>query len=339
MRLRVAASVTEPFLALILAVSYPTIDMEVIEDIGQYNWEGGACVTVGTFDGLHIGHRKIIKELVQNARSCGLRSVVITFDPHPRQVLAKGSVVRFVLTRKEKVEMMSTLGVDVLIIHPFSKEFAALTAKDFLVDMLCARLNMKCLVKGFNNHFGCDRLSDLDALETLGSEHGFEVVEVAEECHGGVTCSSTVVRRMIAEGRMGAASAVLGYDYFVEGTVVHGRMIGRTIGFPTANVYIGDDSKILPRPGAYVATVEFDGSKWPAILNIGSNPTVNDECDRVFLEAHLIGFEGDLYGRRIRVNVLRHIRNEVKFGSLSELKQQLQQDEQVAVSVIAQYAS
>ena len=313
--------------------------MEVIEDIGQYNWEGGACVTVGTFDGLHIGHRKIIKELVQNARSCGLRSVVITFDPHPRQVLAKGSVVRFVLTRKEKVDMMSTLDVDVLIIHPFSKEFAALTAKDFLVDMLCARLNMKCLVKGFNNHFGCDRLSDLDALETLGSEHGFEVVEVEEECHDGVTCSSTVVRRMIAEGRMGAASAVLGYDYFVEGTVVHGRMIGRTIGFPTANVYIGDDSKILPRPGAYVATVEFDGSKWPAILNIGSNPTVNDECDRVFLEAHLIGFEGDLYGRRIRVNVLRHIRNEVKFGSLSELKQQLQQDEQVAVSVIAQYAS
>ena len=313
--------------------------MEVIEDIEQYNGEGGACVTVGTFDGLHIGHRKIIKERVQNARVSGLRSVVITFDPHPRQVLAKGAVVRFVLTREEKVEMMSTLGVDVLIIHPFSREFAALTAKDFLVDVLCAKLNMKCLVKGFNNHFGCDRLSDLDELEALGAEHGFDVVEVEEECRGGVTCSSTVVRRMIAEGRMGAASAVLGYDYFVEGTVVHGRMIGRTIGFPTANVYIGDDSKILPRPGAYVATVELDGRTWPAILNIGSNPTVNEECDHVFLEAHLIGYEGDLYGRRIRVNVLRHIRNEVKFGSLSELKQQLQQDEQVAVNVIAQYAS
>lgn len=313
--------------------------MEIIEGIGQYCGEGGTCVTVGTFDGLHIGHRKIIKELVDNARYGGLRSVVVTFDPHPRQVLAKGAVVRFVLTRKEKVEMMSTLGVDVLIIHPFSLDFAALTAKDFLVDMLCSRLNMKCLVKGFNNHFGCDRLSDLGALEALGSEHGFDVVEVEEECRGGVTCSSTAVRRMIAEGRMSSASSILGYDYFVEGNVVHGRMIGRTIGFPTANIYIGDDSKILPRPGAYVATVDLDGKTWPAILNIGSNPTVNEERDRVFLEAHIIGFEGDIYGRRIRVNVLRHIRNEVKFASLSELKEQLLKDEQEAVNVIAQYAS
>ena len=313
--------------------------MEIVEGIENYHPDSPTCVTVGTFDGLHIGHRKIIKELVQIAESEGIRSVVITFDPHPRQVLAKGSVVRFVLTREEKVEMMSTIGVDVLIIHPFSKEFAALTAKDFLVDMLCARLNMKFLVKGFNNHFGSDRLSDLAALESLGSEYGFEVVEVDEESRGGVTCSSTAVRRMIAEGRMGAASAILGYDYFVDGTVVHGRMIGRTIGFPTANVYIGDDSKILPRPGAYVATVDLDGKLWPAILNIGSNPTVNEECDRVFLEAHIIGFDGDIYGRRIRVNVLRHIRNEVKFGSLSELKEQLQKDKQMAVSVIAQYAS
>ena len=313
--------------------------MEIVEGIENYHPDLPTCVTVGTFDGLHIGHRKIIKELVQIAESEGIRSVVITFDPHPRQVLAKGSVVRFVLTREEKVEMMSTLGVDVLIIHPFSKEFAALTAKDFLVDMLCARLNMKFLVKGFNNHFGSDRLSDLAALESLGSEYGFEVVEVDEESRGGVTCSSTAVRRMIAEGRMTSASAILGYYYFVDGTVVHGRMIGRTIGFPTANVYIGDDSKILPRPGAYVATVDLDGKLWPAILNIGSNPTVNEECDRVFLEAHIIGFDGDIYGRRIRVNVLRHIRNEVKFGSLSELKDQLQKDKQMAVSVIAQYAS
>lgn len=313
--------------------------MEIIEGIENYHPDAPTCVTVGTFDGLHIGHRKIIKELVQIAESEGLRSVVITFDPHPRQVLAKGAVVRFVLTREEKVEMMSTLGVDVLVIHPFSREFAALTAKDFLVDMLCARLNMKFLIKGFNNHFGCDRLSDFDALDALGTEHGFGVVEVEEECRGGVTCSSTAVRRMIAEGRMTSASAILGYYYFVDGTVVHGRMIGRTIGFPTANVYIGDDSKILPRPGAYVATVDLDGKTLPAILNIGSNPTVNDDSDRVFLEAHILDFEGDIYGRRIRVNVLRHIRNEVKFGSLDELKAQLQQDVEFAREVIAQYAS
>lgn len=313
--------------------------MEIIEGIENFHPDAPTCVTVGTFDGLHIGHRKIIKELVQIAGSEGLISVVITFDPHPRQVLAKGSVVRFVLTRQEKIDMLSNLGVDVLIIHPFSQEFAALTAKDFLVDMLCARLNMKFLIKGFNNHFGSDRLSNFGALDALGAEHGFGVVEVEEECRGGVTCSSTAVRRMIAEGRMTSASAILGYYYFVDGTVVHGRMIGRTIGFPTANVYIGDDSKILPRPGAYVATVVLDGKTLPAILNIGSNPTVNDDSDRVFLEAHILDFEGDIYGRRIRVNVLRHIRNEVKFGSLDELKAQLQEDVEFARGVIAQYAS
>ena len=313
--------------------------MEIVEGIENYHPDAPTCVTVGTFDGLHVGHRKIIRELVQIAENEGLRSVVITFDPHPRQVLAKGAVVRFVLTREEKVELMSTLGVDVLVIHPFSKEFAALTAKDFLVDVLCARLNMKCLVKGFNNHFGCDRLSDFGALDALGTEHGFDVVEVGKECRDGVTCSSTAARRMIAEGKMSSASAILGYYYYVNGTVVHGRMIGRTIGFPTANVYIGDDSKILPRPGAYVATVVLDGKTWPAILNIGSNPTVNDDSDRVFLEAHILDFEGDIYGRHIRVNVLRHIRNEVKFGSLDELKAQLQHDVEYARGVIAQCAS
>ena len=244
--------------------------MEIVEGIENYHPDLPTCVTVGTFDGLHIGHRKIIKELVQIAESEGIRSVVITFDPHPRQVLAKGSVVRFVLTREEKVEMMSTLGVDVLIIHPFSKEFAALTAKDFLVDMLCARLNMKFLVKGFNNHFGSDRLSDLAALESLGSEYGFEVVEVDEESRGGVTCSSTAVRRMIAEGRMGAASAILGYDYFVDGTVVHGRMIGRTIGFPTANVYIGDE-KACVKMWKVDAVQPVVNTAWPILQAPSAN--------------------------------------------------------------------
>ncbi len=316
--------------------------MEIIEGIDRYNNAmGGTCVTVGTFDGLHVGHRKIMDVLVRQAREEGLRSVVVTFDPHPRQVLSPDSKLKFVLTRREKEEMFAALGIDVLVIHPFSRAFAALSAKEFLSGVLKDRLMMRRLVKGFNNHFGCDRLSDLGEIQRLGEECGFSVTQVGAECRGGVSASSTLVRRLIGDGSMEDAAAILGYDYFFEGEVVHGRMIGRTIGFPTANINIGDDSKILPRTGAYVAAVKVDNDvkPWPTILNVGSNPTVNNVDDRVFLEAHLIGFDGDLYGRRVRVSVLHRLRDEVKFGTLSQLKRQLQHDTEAAQSFICQYAS
>ena len=313
--------------------------MEIVDGIENYRPDAPTCVTVGTFDGLHIGHRKIMDALVGIARRERLRSVVITFDPHPRQVLAPGAEVRFVLTREEKIEMFASLGVDVLVIHPFSRKFAALCAKDFLVDVLCGELRMRHLVKGFNNHFGCDRLSDADAIRALGGENGFAVTQVDAECCGGVSASSTLVRRLITDGNMEESAKVLGYQFFVEGTVVHGRMIGRMIGFPTANLNIGDPTKILPKPGAYVATACIDGESHPAILNIGSNPTVNSDSKKVFLEAHIIGFDADIYGKSIKVNILHRIRDEVAFGSIDELRCQLARDREVALSVIARCAS
>ena len=313
--------------------------MEIVEGIENYHPDSPTCVTVGTFDGLHIGHRTIMDALVGIARRERLRSVVVTFDPHPRQVLAPGAEVKFVLTRDEKAEMFATLGVDVLVVHPFSRDFAAIKAKDFLVDLLCKQVQMRHLVKGFNNHFGCDRLSDVNAIRVLGEQNGFAVTQVDAECCGGVSASSTLVRRLIMEGNMDDVAKVLGYQFFVEGTVVHGRMIGRTIGFPTANINIGDPSKILPKPGAYVATVCVDAAYHPAILNIGSNPTVNNDSKKVFLEAHIIDFDTDIYGQLIKVNILHRIRDEVAFGSIDELRAQLARDREVALSVIAQYAS
>ncbi len=318
---------------LLCVIRNGTLRMEVIEGIENYDCHGmPSCVTVGTFDGLHVGHRRIIGELVDVSRREGLRSVVITFDPHPRQVLCPDAVVKFVLTRCEKIRMFATLGVDVLVIHPFSREFAALCARDFLVDVLCGRMRMRHLVKGFNNHFGCDRLSEVGAIRALGVEHGFWVTQVDAECCAGVSASSTLVRRLVMDGDMEEAANVLGYHFFVEGTVVHGRMIGRTIGFPTANLDIGCEDKLLPRCGAYVASVEIDGGTWRAVLNIGSNPTVNVDSSKIFLEVHIIDFDADIYGRSIKVNILHRIRDEKVFGSIAELRAQIVRDKDFAMS-------
>lgn len=268
-----------------------------------------------------------MQTLLGEARDRGLRSVVLTFDPHPRQILAPGQRVDFVLTQQEKIEAFSRVGVDVLIIHPFSLQFASLCAKDFLQLIMCNKLNMKCLVKGFNNHFGSDRLSDMDVIRMHGSNMGFDVCEVAAERDGSAMASSSLVRQLVREGRMAEASKILGYVFYITGSVVHGRHIGRQIGFPTANISISRDSgKILPQPGVYVASVDIDGHSLPAMMNIGSNPTVNADDSRQFVEVHVLDYSGNLYNSSLRVYIHKKIREEQKFPSLNALKTQLQQD-------------
>lgn len=302
--------------------------MEVVYGIDSYRSNGeGACVTVGTFDGLHVGHRLILSTLKDIASREGLRSVVVTFDPHPRQVLAPDKRVDFLLTQSEKIEAFRSVGIDVLVIHPFSMAFASLRAEAFLQDVLCNCLDMKYLVKGFNNHFGSDRLSDLDVIRSHGSRMGFGVTEVAPREFGDVFASSSLVRQMVREGRVDEAAGILGYRYFVAGDVIHGRKIGRTIGFPTANVSVDASAgKMLPAAGAYVASVSVFGNSYPAMVNIGSNPTVNDDGSLKFIEVHLLDFQGDLYGEKIRVDIIRRIRGEHKFPSLNALCDQLKSD-------------
>jgi riboflavin kinase/FMN adenylyltransferase len=310
--------------------------MKVVNGIENFDTGTPTCITVGTFDGLHIGHRKIIETLKRTSKSKNLKSVVITFAPHPRQVLIPGVKVHFLLTQQEKQEMIASQGIDYLVIHPFSKEFAALTAHDFLVGKLCQYVGMQHLIKGFNNHFGCDRLSDIESMRTMGKTVGFDVTEVDAQTNGETNVSSTLARMYISDGHIEQANQILGYHYFISGKVVHGRMIGRTIGFPTANIDIGNTNKLLPAPGAYAAYVDINNHTMPAMMNIGSNPTVNNDDSVTYIEVHIIGFEGNIYGCNLRTHLIRRLRPELKFDNIDQLRRRLSIDVSDALAIFQQ---
>lgn len=300
--------------------------MQIIRGIESFPEGISSCVTIGTFDGLHIGHKLILQQLISKAAEMGLKSAVITFDPHPRQVLAPGAKVDFVLSQDEKIEAFSRTGIDYLIIHPFSMEFASLSARSFIADVLCKKLGMRHLIKGFNNHFGKDRLSDISIISQYGKEMGFTATEVQRQSLGSISASSTAVRELIRQGEVDRAAQILGYEFMFSGNVVHGRHIGTQLGFPTANIEIPDPNKIVPMPGVYKGITMLGRRPYPVMLNIGSNPTVNPDSSKTLIEAHIIGYSGDLYGKRVTITLNRRIRSEQKFDSLKSLRKQLEKD-------------
>lgn len=309
--------------------------MEVIKFEEDFPQLIKTCVTVGTFDGLHLGHGQILSILKQTAEKENLKSVVVTFRPHPRQVLFPKTKVNFVLSEKEKLLKFSQTGIDFLVIMPFSLEFASLTAKEFLTDILVKKLGMKHLIKGFNNHFGKDRLSDIDKIKEIGFQYGFSASQVGNlVLEGGVSASSTLVRKLLTEGSVDEASKILGYDFFFTGKVVHGKHIGTSIGFPTANILIEDENKIIPKSGVYASLTTINSVVYPVMLNIGHNPTVNGNLEKTFLEAHIIGFDSDIYGQEISLVLKQRIRDEIKFPSLEDLKKRLNDDKQTVIQIV-----
>ncbi len=285
------------------------------------------AVTVGTFDGLHLGHRKIIAELMRVSKEKKLVSTVVTFYPHPRKVLFPQKKLGLILSQEEKIDVFKTTGVQNLVILPFTKEFSKLSAEEFL-KFLVEQLNMKYLASGFNNHFGCDRISDAVALSRYGKKYGFTVEKIAAVSGGDNNISSTLIRDALTNGDMETTFKMLGYRYFILGEVVHGRQIGRTIGFPTANIKTGEN-KLLPQSGVYVALTTIGENVYRSLLNIGSNPTVSNE-QRITIENHLLGFSGNLYGQQIKVEPLTKLRGEQKFDSINQLKNALLSDKEMA---------
>lgn len=293
-------------------------------------------VTLGIFDGVHLGHKALLDRLVISAKEAHGESVVITFSPHPRIVLDKDSSgLTFLTTMEEKIGLLGKAGVDHLVIIEFNREFSSMAACDFVRDVLVEKLGTKYLLIGYNHHFGRKGEGDFNTVRQCTESLDFKVEQVAGLLSDGGAVSSSSVREALLKGRLEEANKLLGYCYSISGTVIEGRRIGRTIGFPTANIKPDDEHKLVPYNGVYAVEVNLDGRFFPGMLSIGSNPTVNSDSGLRFIEVHILNFEGDIYGRTISVVFRKRIRDEIKFDSIEKLVGQMELDKQSTISLFS----
>jgi len=299
--------------------------MDVINDISLYA-AGSSAVCVGVFDGLHLGHQDLLAQLVAQAKSRNLTSVVVTFEPHPRIVLSKGNDrVGLLTTAQERNDLFAKIGIDILVVIPFTREFSDLTAREFLNSYLAVRLQAKVLLMGYNHRFGSDDVTP-DQYPALAQEAGIQVLRAgAFSLPGNVKVSSTEVRNALSRGDVATAASLLGRPYSLSGNVVHGDAIGRKIGFPTANIVPADERKLIPADGVYACQIFFDGeTPRPAVLNVGTRPTVGGSDRRI--EAHVLDFDGNVYGDSATILFISRIRDEKKFCSQDDLAKQITDD-------------
>ncbi|TNJ36618.1 bifunctional riboflavin kinase/FAD synthetase [Prosthecochloris vibrioformis] len=288
-----------------------------------------SVVTVGSYDGVHMGHRKIIARMQESAREQGWRSVVVTFDPHPRKVVKDGEGVPGLLTLpEEKERLLGELGIDILFVISFDEEFARRSSEWFIDELLVAVIGARRMVIGYDHGFGSGRKGSRDTLKAMAERDGFTVEVVEEVRLQSQHFSSTRIRSLLSEGRVREANLFLGASYMVSGEVVHGRALGRKLGFPTVNLALSSQEKLLPKSGVYASLVEVDGVERVAMMNIGQRPTLDDGRP-VTIEAHILGHEGDLYGRNLVFRLLERLRDEERFPSLEALRAQLEEDKKM----------
>lgn len=314
--------------------------MVTVQSISKYDKEHSTVITIGTFDGVHVGHRKILERLTNNARALNLKSTVLTFFPHPRMVLQKDTDIKLLNTIGEKTKILNDLGLDYLIIHPFTKEFSRLSATEFVRDILVNDLKIKKIIIGYDHRFGRNRNANINDLKAFGSTLEFEVEEIPAQEIDDVSVSSTKIRRALRAGDMKTANKYLGYNYMLTGTVKKGKGLGKQLGFPTANLHIEELYKLIPKNGAYVVKSEIDGSTVHGMMNIGYNPTVAGTQERSdgrpeSIEIHFFDFDKDLYGKEIQIDILNRLRDEHKFDSVEALKHQLYKDRETSWSLIS----
>ena len=295
-----------------------------------------AVVTIGTFDGVHVGHQAIFNKMKTLAQGVGGETVVVTFEPHPRQVLnIDSSNLRFLCTPEEKLQKFEEFGIDNVVIINFTKEFSRTPSEVFIKDYIIDHIHPAYIVVGYDHHFGKNRMGDFGLLNDMMWKYHFQVERVAAQDVENIAVSSTKIRNALAVGNVKSANRLLGYTYSITAEVVVGNKIGRTLGFPTANLELPQEYMLI-NGGVYACLVDYEGQTYKAMANIGHRPTIGDRTkDQPIIEVNLFGFDGDLYGKQIRVHFIDRIRDEEKFNGLEALKAQLEQDREKAKEILA----
>jgi len=290
-------------------------------------------VTIGTFDGVHIGHKKIIERLVNTAKKNGLQSVVLTFFPHPRMVLQNDANIKLINTIEERSLILKQLGLDVLIIKKFTKDFSRLTAEEFVSEILVKQLHAKKIIIGYDHHFGRNRSANIEDLKAFGIQYDFDVEEISAQDINEVSVSSTKIRNALVEGDVKTANKYLGNYFMLTGKVVKGKSLGNTIGFPTANLNIKETYKLIPKLGAYIVKTIYKNQTVYGMMNIGTNPTIKSN-NQQSIEVHFFNFNESIYNKTLTIELLDRIRDEQKFDSIEDLKIQLQKDKITSLNYI-----
>src|SRR5690625_3937360 len=283
------------------------------------------AITIGTFDGVHIGHQKIIERLVDAAKQRNLESTILTFFPHPRMVLQQNVDLKLINTIAERIEILKNSGIDNLIVYPFSKEFSRLHAQEYIEKILKGKLNAKRVIIGYDHHFGKNRTADIEDLKEFGAKYNFEVEEISKQDIDDVSVSSTKIRRALNKGNIEKANLYLGKPFMLTGKVVKGKQLGKQLGFPTANLFIEENYKLIPKHGVYIVKSEIEEKTYFGMMNIGTNPTVGGMEQTI--ETFFFDLDADLYGKTLQIHLLKRIRDEKKFANTTELITAMKEDE------------
>ena len=303
--------------------------MITTKNIENSNSDTPAILTIGTFDGVHLGHKKIIKKLVESAKRRKMRSCILTFFPHPRNFLSKSNELKMINTIKEKKEILNELGVDELIIQEFNNEFSNLSANEFIKHLL-KFCEIKEIIVGFNHKFGKDREAGIDELKIYGKKYGFDVCEIDAFDINQINISSTKIRNAIGAGEVELCNEYLGYNFSIDGNIVKGKSRGKKIGFPTANIKVAENYKIIPKNGVYFVSCKIRNVQKFGMMNIGFNPTFGNK--KLTIEVNIFDFEQDVYGENVRIEFIKFIRNEIKFQNIDELIKQIKIDRETCKS-------
>jgi len=300
--------------------------MKTIHGIENFPADEASIVTIGTFDGVHLGHQQILKQLINTSRKSKLKSVLLTFFPHPRMVLQPDISMRLIQTIQEREKALQKTGLDYLVIHPFSTEFSRLSADDYVKQILVEQLNVRKVVVGYDHRFGRNRTASLEDMYHYADIHEFEVIEINAEKIESTAVSSTKIRKAIDEGNIELANTYLGHSFTIEGMVIDGDKRGRELSYPTANIDLQNQHKIVPKQGVYLVKSKLKGRVVYGMMNIGTKPTFDTTMPSI--EVHFLDWNGDLYGQAVQVELLKWVREERKFKTVKDLQAQIQTDEQ-----------